>query len=426
MAPQSNMQLIAAQIERIAPKVELLYERSDDLIVLIGKTDSTKVSSRAMRIVLQIIAGGKGGSYNADGGDMGRGSGESYEVATVSPVFKKMSFEQTSLAEWATASDEQSIVNAASSIVSNAMDQFHAYEDKLLNATSSFSLGSIGSILGTVLTMTVPTGAQLVYDNQVVQVYDTTQTINRSANSGVITTVLATDPQTSQAIVVDQLPPGTIAGDVLMSDGLIGANPVDLFTVKYHQSAATTGVWQNLNRATYPYKLASSRVNGNLGALVPMQPELCINKIRKGIGIKKIKKPLAYMALEQKHAWDQLATTVQIIDRAQHKSGESVDMNPTSFANYGSGNMHGIPIKLGQNADQTRIDFLEMSVWCRATMNESGFLKDRNGKMWFRIYGASGGIATAEQFHIIHNFQVCNRNPRVGGFIDNLVRPAGY
>jgi hypothetical protein len=426
MPPQSNAQLIAAQIERIEPKVELLYERGDDLVVMIGKTDSTKVSSRAMRIILQITAGGKGGSYNADGGDMGRGSGESYDVATVSPVFKKMSFEQTNLAEWATASDEQSIVNAASRIVANSMDQFRAYEDKVMNATASFSLGTIGSISGTILTMTVPTGAQLVYENQTVQVYDTTQTINRSAASGVVTTVLATDPQTTQAVVVDQLPPGTIAGDVLMSDGLIGSNPVDLFTIKYHQSAATTGVWQNLNRATYPYKLASSRVNGNNGALVPMQPELCINKIRKGIGIKKIKKMIAYMALEQKHAWDQLATTVQIIDRAQHKTGESVDMNPTSYQDYGSGNMHGIPIKLGQNADQTRIDFLELSVWCRATMNEPGFLKGRDGKMWFRIYGASGGIATAEQFHIIHNFQVCNRNPRVGGFVDQLARPSGY
>jgi hypothetical protein len=426
MAQQTNAQVVAAQLERVVDKIEVLYERGDDTLQLIQKANDVKtVSTRNMRIVLQVTAGGKGGSYNPDGGDLGIGSGESYDVATLSPVYKKMSFQMTSLAQWATDSDEKAIIDETNRIVSEGMLQFRAYLDKQVNATASFSLGTIGSIAGTTLTMNVPTGPQLVYENQTIQIYDTTQTINRSANAGVTTTVLATDPVSAQTIVVDQLPAGTIAGDVLMSDGLVGANPIDLFTIKYHQNNATTGVWQNLNRATYPAKLATPRVNGNNGALVPMQPWLAVNKIKKSLGLNKVGKLIAHMAVEQSQAWNQLAVTVQIIDRSRRETGEGQDMGIRAY-DSGPGNMCGIPIKEAQNADQTRIDFLDLSVWGRAVMNPVGFYKGANGKVWFQIYGASGGIATAMQFHYISNFQLFNRNPRRGAFIDSLARPSGF
>ena len=426
MAQQTNAQVVAAQLERVVDKIEVLYERGDDTLQMIQKANDVKtVSTRNMRIVLQVTAGGKGGSYNPDGGDLGIGSGESYDVATLSPVYKKMSFQMTSLAQWATDSDEKAIIDETNRIVSEGMLQFRAYLDKQVNATASFSLGTISAIAGTTLTMTVPTGAQLVYENQTIQIYDTTQTINRSAAAGIVTTVLATDPVTAQTVVVDQLPAGTVVGDVLMSDGLVGANPIDLFTVKYHQNNATTGTWQNLNRATYPVKLATPRVNGNNGALVPMQPWLAVNKIKKSLGLNKVGKLVAHMAVEQSHAWNQLAVTVQFIDRSRRETGEGQDMGIRAY-DSGPGNMCGIPIKEAQNADQTRIDFLDLAVWGRAVMNTIGFYKGANGKVWFQIYGASGGIATAMQFHYIYNLQVFNRNPRRGAFIDTLARPSGF
>jgi hypothetical protein len=426
MAQQTNAQVVAAQLERVVDKIEVLYERGDESLQMIQKANDVKtVSTRNMRIVLQVTAGGKGGTYNPDGGDLGQGSGESYDVATLSPVYKKMSFQMTSLAQWATDSDEKAIIDETNRIVSEGMLQFRAYLDKCFNATASFSLGVISAINGTVLTMAVPTGAQLVYENQTIQLYDTTQTINRNANAGITTTVLASDPITAQTIVVDQLPPGVVVGDNIMSDGLVGANPIDIFTIKYHQNNAAVGVWQNLNRATYPVKLATPRVNGNSGALVPMQPWLAVNKIKKSLGLNKVAKLLAHMAVEQSQAWNQLATTVQIIDRSRRETGEGQDMGIRAY-DAGPGNMCGIPIKEAQNADQTRIDFLDLSVFGRAVMNPVGFFKGANGKVWFQIYGASGGIAAAMQFHYIYNFQVFNRNPRRGAFIDTLARPSGF
>ena len=88
MAAQNNAQTIALQLEKVRDKVPLLYERDDVLLSMIQQRgDVEKVSSRNMRLPLQLIPGGKAGSYSADGGDLGLGSGTTYDVAQVSPIF---------------------------------------------------------------------------------------------------------------------------------------------------------------------------------------------------------------------------------------------------------------------------------------------------------------------------------------------------
>lgn len=336
-----------------------------------------------------------------------------------------MAFQMTSLAQWATDSDEKAIIDETNRIVSEGMLQYRSFLDKQVNASASFVLGTITNIAGTTLTFAVPTGAQLFYEGQQIQFYDTTITNNKSATAGMISTVLIVDPITTQTVVFDQVPATLVNTDVALASGLFGPNPTGIFTIKYHQNNAQTGVWQNLNRATYPVKLQTPRVNGNNGALVPMQPWLAINKIKKSLGLNKVGKLIAHMAVEQSQAWNQLAVTVQIIDRSRRETGEGQDMNIRGYES-GPGNMCGVPIKEAQNADQTRIDFLDLSVWGRAVMNNLGFYKGANGKVWFQIYGATGNIATAMSFQYIYNFQLFNRNPRRGAFIDALARPAGF
>ena len=88
MPAQANANVIALQLEKVRDKVPLLYERDDILLTMIQQRgDVEKVSSRNMRLPLQVNPGGKAGSYNADGGDLGRGSGTQYDVAQISPIF---------------------------------------------------------------------------------------------------------------------------------------------------------------------------------------------------------------------------------------------------------------------------------------------------------------------------------------------------
>src|SRR5271170_5947633 len=252
MPAQANANVIALQLEKVRDKVPLLYERDDILLTMIQQRgDVEKVSSRNLRLPLQVNPGGKAGSYNADGGDLGRGSGTQYDVAQVSPIFFRFAIEITKLVEYATTGRE----------VANGMKQFRAFLDKLMQTAGNGVLGTISTVAGSTFTMSVPSGAALVYPGQTIQIYDTTLTTNRNVAASVTTTVLSADPVTTQTITVDNVPTGTVATDVIVHDGLTGAQPVSLFGIKYHQNNSTTGTWLNLNRATYPIQLSTPRVN---------------------------------------------------------------------------------------------------------------------------------------------------------------------
>jgi hypothetical protein len=422
MPAQANANVIALQLEKVRDKVPLLYERDDILLTMIQQRgDVEKVSSRNMRLPLQVNPGGKAGSYNADGGDLGRGSGTAYDVAQVSPIFFRFAIEITKLVEYATTGRERAIENAAKREVAQGMKQFRAFLDKLMQTAGNGVLGTISNVSGTTFTMTVPNGAALVYPGQVIQIYDTTLTTNRNVAASVTTTVLSADPVTTQTITIDNLPTGTIATDVIVHDGLSGAQPVSLYGIKYHQNNATTGTWLNLNRATYPIQLATPRVNAGNAALTPSNVRLAINKVRKSLGINHLGKLIAYMAVEQEHAWENLGITVsQIIKEGGDKSGNDLDL---LFS--GRKTMSGIPIKASVNADQTRVDFLDLSHWGRAVLKDIDFY-EVNGNTVFPIYGPSGGIAASYIFYFDTAFQVWDDSPRTGAYIDTLARPSGY
>ena len=422
MPAQANANVVALQLEKVRDKVPLLYERDDILLTMIQQRgDVEKVSSRNMRLPLQVNPGGKAGSYNADGGDLGRGSGTAYDVAQVSPIFFRFAIEITKLVEYATTGRERAIENATKREVANGMKQFRAFLDKLMQTAGNGVLGTISSVGGATFTMAVPSGAALVYPGQTVQIYDTTLTTNRNVAASVTTTVLSADPINAQTITVDNVPAGTVATDVIVHDGLTGAQPVSLFGIKYHQNAATTGTWLNLNRATYPVQLQTPRVNAGNAALTPSNVRLAINKVRKSLGINHISKLIAYMAVEQEHAWENLGITVsQII-----KEGGASDGNDLDLLFSGRKTMSGIPIKSSVNADQTRVDFLDLAHWGRAVLKDIDFY-EVNGNTVFPIYGASGGIAASYIFYFDTAFQVWDDSPRTGAFIDTLARPSGY
>ena len=98
----SNTQTVALQLEKVREKLPLLYERDDTFFSMIQKRDVEKVSSRTMRVPLQIRPGGRPGFASFDGGDLGRGSGTTYDVATLTPIGLRFAVEVTKLVEFAT------------------------------------------------------------------------------------------------------------------------------------------------------------------------------------------------------------------------------------------------------------------------------------------------------------------------------------
>ncbi|MHB8527835.1 MAG: hypothetical protein ACYDD2_17055, partial [Candidatus Acidiferrales bacterium] len=429
MPQMQNSQSVALQLEKVRDKLPLLYERDDILLTMIQQRgDVERVSSRNMRLPLQIRPGGKAGLANLDGGDLGRGSGTTYDVAQVSPIFFRHAVEITKLVEYSTNAPEKAIENAAKREVKNAMGQFRAFLDKLMQTNGNGVLGTVGSIVTTGLpsgvaaqiNLTTPPGAALFYYNQTIQFYDVTLTTNRNVAASVTSNVVLADPF-NKFIQIDNLPAGVVAGDAVVHDGLTGAQPVSLFGVPYHQTNATTGTWLNLNRATYPVELATPHVAGNNAAITPGVVRLAINKVRKALGTNQIGKLVAYTALEQENAWEQLGISIsQIIKEGAGGRASDLDLLFT-----GELTMAGVPIKSSINANQARIDFLDLSHWGRAVMQEIDFY-DVGGQTVFPIYGTSGGLAAAYIFYFITGFQVWNESPRSGAYIDSLAIPTGY
>lgn len=429
MPQMQNAQSVAVQLEKVRDKLPLLYERDDILLTMIQQRgDVEKVSSRNMRLPLQIRPGGKAGLANLDGGDLGRGSGTTYDVAQVTPVFFRHAVEITKLVEYSTNSPEKAIENAAKREVKNAMAQFRSFLDKVMQTNGNGVLGTVSSIVTTGLpagvaaqiNLTTPPGAALFYYNQTIQFYDSTLTTNRNVTGSVTSNVVLVDPF-NKFIQIDAIPSGVVAGDAVVHDGLTGAQPVSLFGVPYHQTNATTGTWLNLNRATYPVELATPHVAGNNAAVTPGVVRLAINKVRKALGTNQVGKLIAYTSLEQENAWEQLGISIsQIIKEGAGGRASDLDLLFT-----GELTMAGVPIKSSINANQARIDFLDLSHWGRAVMQDIDFY-DVGGQTVFPIYGASGGLSAAYIFYFVTGFQVWNESPRSGAYIDSLAIPTGY
>src|SRR5580658_8907359 len=423
MPAQANANVVALQLEKVRDKVPLLYERDDILLTMIQQRgDVEKVSSRNMRLPLQVNPGGKAGSYNADGGDLGLGSGSTYDVAQVSPIFFRFAVQITKLVEYASNAREKAIENAVKREVASGMKQFRSFLDKVIQTGGNGVLGTISAISGSTFTMAVPTGAALVYVGQTIQIYDPTLATNRNVAASVVSTVTAADPISStQTITVDNVPSGTSVNDLIVHDGLTGASPVSLFGIKYHQNNATTGTWLNLNRATYPQQLQTPRVNAGNSALVPGYVRLAINKVRKSLGIGQLGKLVAYTSVEQEHAWENLGITISQVIK-ENPGGTSNDLD---LLFSGRKTMSGVPIKSSINADQTRVDFLDLAHWGRAVMKDIDFF-EIGGQTVFPIYGASGDISAAYIFYFDTGFQLWDDSPRSGSYIDTLARPLGY
>src|SRR3984957_4498689 len=211
MPQMQNAQTVALQLEKVRDKLPLLYERDDILLTMIQQRgDAERVSSRNRRLPLQIRPGGKPGLANLDGGDLGRGSGTTYDVAQVTPIFFRHAVEISKLVEYASNSPEKAIENAAKREVKNNMQQFRAFLDKVMQTNGNGVLGTIASISGNTFTMAKPPGSVLVYYNQTIQVYDPTLTTNRNVAASVTTNVLGS------TIKGGCVPAGTTANDVIV------------------------------------------------------------------------------------------------------------------------------------------------------------------------------------------------------------------
>lgn len=419
MAQGQNPQVIAYQYEKVLDRISLLFQRDHTLFDKIEvKKNLETISSRAMRIPLDILAGGKFRQVNADGGDFGRGSALTADFAQISSVYFAHATEFTKLFEVATDNKEKAVEPAAKRNLEAAIDQMRAGVEALLNSDGSGTLDTVVSATGSVITVN---NANQFYDNQDLQVWSALGGTNRTA--GGLATILSVDGNAQTLTLTAPIPAGTTGSDLLIIDGAPAVAASSLLGIEYHQVDSNTGTWLQLARSSYPGKLKTPHVAMNSQALTPQSVRLALAKVRRALGVDtpEIDNLMWHLNVDMEAAWENVGLIVSQVIQNQLGGSNSEDMLKKSAPK----SMGDRPILTSIHAKPTRIDGLCLKHWGRAETQPIAPL-EFGGQIMFPVYGASGGVSGATITYLWTGFNVYTDNPRAGVFIDGIASPTGY
>jgi hypothetical protein len=422
----TETQVVAAELETVQSKVPVLFDRDSLFYGNVEKRPAEKVSNRDMRVPMEIRPGGRFGYFSPDGGDLGRGDGQSFEKALVSTVHLKHGVEWQKRAQWATDDTRKSVVNAFRQLLAKAMAEFRRQVDSSMMTGGDGAVATVTSVnsAGGKDTITCSTdgfGVRLLRYGQFVSVYPANFSAARvitPASGALVGTACQIDlvDGPNKQFRLNGATTGIIAGDRVVIEGLAGANPVGLLGVPYHHNNASTGTWLGLDRAQFP-EIRANRVAA-AGPLALAHARLALNRIGDRIGLDNGVKVQAWMHPCQVQAYEELGQTVQVVNR-QGGSQQSLDLY------FDVQQIAGAPIRRSYSWDKTRIDLIVNEVWGRAEMHPAGFYEEE-GRRLFELRGASGGVATATIFYITASFNTFINNPAACSYIDTLSVPAGY
>lgn len=412
----TDTQVVALELEKVVPKFRTLFDSDSRFFSHIKKKDVQKISNRQMRVSLKLRPGGSFQYFNADGGDLGRGGGPTWDKAVLSSVFMSENIEYTKLVQWGTDDARKAITQAVRELTSGAYDELMRQLDSQMMQAGNGVIGTVETDTpaggSNVILATIAFGVRLMRYGQTVQVFDATLATNRGSG-----TITGWDVANRTVTITPQIA-GVIATDVIVTAGL--ASPASLpalFGVPYHHSNASTGTWLGFDRATTP-EIRASRVNGGAAALSLPLPRLAINKIGDRIGIDNNFSPKAWMHPCQAQAYEEIGQIVTVLN--QMPNDKKLNMY------YGdSMQMAGAPVEKSFNWDKRRIDFVTDSVWGRGEILPLGFYKS-DGRNIFELRGPSGGVAAADIFYMVIGTQTFVNNPAGCSYIDNLQIPSGY
>lgn len=423
MTTMVNSDVLAVQLETVAPLVSEYYDHEDTLFSRFAKMVSHEQSSRDMRIPIPMRPGGKFRQQSFDAVDFGRGSGEHFEYAVIAPIGTSIAFELSDQTLISTNSNAKAITDILSRQLASGMVEYKIYKDKLLQTSGTGILGTISVVASTLLTMASPFYVQLLRYGQDITIFSSAQTTYRGA-----ATITDIDT-TANTITIDALPAGTIATDVVCVGNLTTASPgatvtapTSIYGLSYHHNNASTGTWLGLNRASFgnalrtPLVTASSTLTTNYMNRMFAQIEMNL-----GQDVMDTGRWILYGHTVQCMQWSELGQLISEITLNQGNAPNGdVDllMNRKRLRVIG-----GVEVVSSIHADRTRIDLIDCDNWIRGTGKEVG-IHDMAGQSKLPLRGASGGYGGGQLWYITAQEQFAVKNPRRGAYISTLTEPS--
>lgn len=411
---QANVAALFKQTYREA--IPMLFEVEDDFCSQINaKADIEKAGPNTLIIPKKMTNGGMFRSFSPDGGDMGRGSGATYDRANLTPLPVLIALELNKAVKWNTANDAIAVHNAAKDLLTDGMEEFKAHLDRNLMTAGNGVLATSSAVVGTTVTFQAPFGSRLLRPGSAYTVYDTNLLINRG------TMVCLTVDYPNRQATFDAIVAGFVAAsDVLMPDGLTGATPTWIFGLPYHHNSSAVGFWMGLNRATYP-QIRTSQIAAGGAALSTSHIRLLKSRIEllRGGKVWSTGKWQWFMSPAQRQAYEELGLQFARYEKgSEHKGLEAM-------FDVGKLTIDGMPVMVSVNANPARIDLIDWSNWFKGETLPVG-LYTVDDASTFQIYGASGGLAAAEIMYIANLAQYGVDDNQRGGYIDGLSFVAGY
>ncbi len=417
----ANADVVALQMEKVRKKLPDLFETSSVASGMIKKGgEAERVSTRDYRIPLVLQNGGVYGTYDPDGGDMGRGTAMK-TVPMISTYFPtSIAFEITELMQRATDSSEIAVAKAFARLMTKAIEEFQTYEDYSFHTDGSGVIAT-ATAQATVSSKTVYTldtnfSTQLIRPGGSYHVYDTTLGTQRTV-AGTPLTATIVDPAAGK-VTLSATVSGAAATDKLLPAGVSGATPAWKKGLYYYHSATASGNLLQISKATYP-ELVTPHVDGASGPLSAAHGLLLLDQIvqrRDDLGSLV---GLAHM--KQRTAWYLLG--MQISEWQRGKSDDMLDLVPDTGDGLKKFRFCGVDHLVDKHQNRTRIDWINKKNWGRAVLADMDYYTVGDKKL-FEIRGSSGGVASAIVFYLRTLEDWYCVDPGAAGYIDALALPA--
>ena len=422
MPVMTEAQIDALLKERYRKAVPNLYEAAKTFCARLKKREDVElVGKRTIRAAKKMIPGGQFRTFNPDGGDLGRGSGASYQFTTMTTLPLLLALEKTKSAMWETEQSELAIKNAVQEQLTDGVSEFATQCDRHLMTGGNGVLATTSSGAGTnVITMTTPNRSRWLREGNRYTVYDTTIATNR----GMIEIAVGGNDKSTGIVTFVNSPvnpvfAAMVNGDVLLVDNITGATPTWIQGLRYHHSSATTGFWMGMNRANFP-DIRTVQVSAG-GPLMPTHFRQLKNRMAlQRDDLFKSGSWSWFFGPAQQQAYEELG--LQITTR---RTAGTEHQGTEIMSNVDDLIIDGMEALVSSNADPSIIDLVRWDNWWRGETVEFG-LYTVDEIDTFPIYGASGGLAAADVMYFVQLAQWGVDDPRMGGYVSGLTVPTGY
>lgn len=415
--------VLQAQIEKVRPKVQELFETSDTVAALIKKGGEAEIiSEKLYRIPLVTRRGGSFRSFNADGGDMGTGTGLSVTNLEAGYIYSDYAVELSKYAMDATAKGEQAVLNAFSYNFKNAMKELQAMDDQVFHTngngvlTSSVGASATGTWGASLTTYTFASatdfvGVSRLRPGNIVSVY------NNAGSSERTGTASTTEFQ------IDHI--DTINKVVYLNDTVTGAATTDILAVAGLSPtlASFQSTWplsgDSFRHGLYYFNDANT-ANYLLGQLKSNVTELLANNVNAAsLPLAHVHGLILQDQIINRRDEDAYRGLIGLSHMSQRtavynigialsewfrgKNDKMIDVMPGGVQYSDTFPFVGVTMKLDKRQDKSRLDFIIPKLWGRAMLHDTKF-HEVEGRTIFEVRTSTGTVAAAVLFYLVQSY----------------------